>query len=86
MIYTIGHIESYLQAIEEAVKQGRRAEKAMGGSVWRTRGEAEKHLYGNPDYAVFGVDAVWTYDTAQSKRGGDWHDLLRDAEIILLKS
>lgn len=83
MIYTIGLTESYLSYFAD---QGRPRKKGRsgfypGGSVWQTREAAEEHC--PRGYSVFGVLAEWGTQTAPSLVG-DWHDLLVDADLVLL--
>lgn len=83
MIFTIGHSSSYRKYFASygfLEKQGR-CEGYCGGSVWKTKKDAESHL--SPGYEVFGVDADWDKDTVSSENG-DWNDLLVDSRIILL--
>lgn len=82
MIYTVGHRESYERYLREqgpqCFKRGTRPDYP-GGSVWRTREEAERRA---PEgYAVYGIDADWEKDTIPSAIG-PWHDLVRDARIV----
>ena len=83
MIFTIGHTESYLCYFAEQgtpQKKGR-CDGYPGGSVWQTQEEAQKHV--GSEFSVFGVLADWDTETEQSQEG-DWHDLLVDAELVLL--
>jgi len=85
MIYTIGHTESYLRYFAEQStpqKKGR-YDGYCGGSVWQTYDEAKRHVF-NIGFSVFGVMADWETETAPSK-DGDWHDLLVDADLVILK-
>lgn len=88
MIYTIGHTKNYLQYFKEHLllnfpfqKKGREADYP-GGSVWRTKEEAQQHC--PPNYSVFGVLADWDTQTEPSKEGS-WHNLLVDADLVILK-
>ena len=95
MIYCLGKIDVYVPYIktstpeDPAMKGGRNPDYKdenhpngyVGGSVWRTKEDAEKFLVAG--YAVFGVKADWEKDTEKSK-DGDWHDLLVDSELVLL--
>jgi hypothetical protein len=85
VIYTVGHKESYdryFQELSRPFKAGGNIENGEpGGSVWETEEEARK--YCNEGCQVYGVLANWDQDTVQSK-DGDWHDLLIDAELIIL--
>lgn len=78
MIYTIGKkvlYESYFESQEHPMK-------GVGGSVWKTEEEAQVHC--SSGYKVYGVFANWETDTKPSENGGDWHDLLINAELIKL--
>lgn len=83
MIYTIGHTSSYeIYFKEQGVpKKLGRTEDYQGGSVWKTRKEAEDYCPEN--YSVYGVDADWEKDTAPSENG-NWHDLLKTSRLIML--
>lgn len=83
MIYTLGHTQSYEFYFDEQStprKKGR-TEDYVGGSVWRTKEEAQKRC--PEDYSVYGVIADWDTDTTPSKHG-NWHDLLIDALLVRL--
>ena len=88
MIYTIGHTESYMRSHKRSKYLGKpfykigRTEYYPGGSVWKTKGEAKQHC--DASRSVFGVIADWEEDTAPSIIG-DWHDLLVNADIVVLE-
>jgi len=75
MIFTIGHTKSY----EKYFKEQGVPKKAIGGSVWRTKKEAQiacpKH------YSVYGVDADWKTQTVVNTEGA-WHDLSIEAPLV----
>lgn len=87
MIYTIGHTESYEKYLNE---QGEDCKKSgptpgyRGGSVWKTREDAQEYLdeYGMEDYSVYGVLADWDTETRYDDSGESWNDLLVDARIV----
>jgi hypothetical protein len=85
LIYCLGVkecYERYFQEQEQPLKLGRREEENYpGGSVWRTREEAQQNC--PPRYAVYGVIADWEKDTTPSSQG-NWHDLLIDAPLVRL--
>ncbi len=91
MIYTVGSKQAYLR---EYLKNGRvvkagRKRGTPGGCAFRTREDAERHLdelrlQGHKDYQVFGLLADWDRDT-RSSADHWWHDLLRDAEVVVLE-
>lgn len=83
MIYTIGHRESYEQYFSEEENPQKLGREIgyVGGSVWRTKEDAEKFC--PPDYSVYGVNADWCSQTTQSL-DGDWHDLLITSNLIKL--
>jgi hypothetical protein len=81
MIYTIGHKETYLKHHEQLTKLGTPMLKAVGGSVWKTIGAAQRRA--REGYAVFGVEAKWDTDTQPNDKG-EWNDLLIDAPIVIL--
>lgn len=96
MIYCIGHTELYAQYKQDNERNGLPFEKKgkdpndpdpnypngyPGGSVWKTKEEAQKHC--PKSYSIFGVLADWDKDTAPSVLdNATWHDLLIDAKIV----
>lgn len=81
LIYTVGRrdiYESYLDADLSAAK-------AKGGSVWRTREEAQSYLEATrqSDYSVFGVVADWNRDTEFVLRA-KWRALTKNAYLVRL--
>jgi len=87
MIYTVGYTENYLKCFKEQgfLKKMGKNESYAGGSVWKTREEAEKYCEENCDkgYSVFGVIADWDKDTEPSS-SKDYNNLLRDSELVIL--
>lgn len=97
MIYTIGHKENYLAAIREhgaIQKLGRRPpgffddypDGYPGGYAFKTIEDAKRGLVEEDEHvtwAVFGLEAEWERDTTPAKDGW-WHELLNDANIIVL--
>lgn len=93
MIYTIGHTENYERYFKEQgtpQKLGKTDDyfseeypdgKYPGGSVWKTREEAQKGCH--PDYSVYGVDADWDTQTYNNP-GESFHSLLVTANLIKL--
>lgn len=58
-----------------------------GGYAFRSIADAKRRIeekYSTSNYAVFGIDANWETDVEPSPRGW-WHNLLCDAEIIVLE-
>jgi len=53
--------------------------------VWETFEEAQQVLRFNPGFMVFGVDADWKTDT-EPEKNASFHNLLRDAWIIVLNN
>lgn len=84
MIYTIGHEDSY----ESYFRDYETPKKAEGGSVWRTREAAEactrKDEYALRAYKVYGVVAIWRYDTELDPDGDGWDRLLRAMPLVKL--
>jgi len=96
MIFTIGNRKNYLQFImdygvpEKLGKQPpneRFPDGYPGGYAFLTMADAERRIQeaGYRDFAVFGLDADWQEDTEPSTDGW-WHNLLVDADIVLLPS
>ncbi len=94
MIYTVGNAVNYLRFFREQdqpQKMGRSNpdSEGVGGTVFETREEAEEFCLA--DHAVFGVDADWDKDTEEYPantpgfHGGTGHELLRDADLIILR-
>lgn len=98
MIYTIGHRENYLKAIQEhgvIQKLGRRLPDARndffpdgypGGYAFQTYEDAQRGLAEEDKHGtwcIWGLDADWERDTAPAKDGW-WHNLIKDADIIPL--
>jgi hypothetical protein len=88
MIYTIGHTESYTQYFKEQgtpQKLGRtknyNGEYYSGGSVWKTKEEAEKNCPSG--YSVYGVLADWEKDTEKNETE-NYHDLLVTSDLVQL--
>ena len=77
MIYTVGNTNNYM----EYFKEQKQPQKAIGGSVWKTREEALRFCKNG--FSVFGVMADWDTDTVPNK-GGDWHDLLIPANLVII--
>ncbi len=81
MIYTIGYSANLQQAI---AKDG--PVKQLDGYAFKTLTDAFRmiceinHL---DDFCIFGLDADWENDTTPSTDGW-WHDLINDANIIVL--
>jgi len=63
------------------MKQGKRL-NYTGGSVWKTREEAEKHC--PTGYSVYGVILDWERDSEPSH--GTWNNLLYDRPLEKLMS
>jgi hypothetical protein len=91
MIYTVGSKKAYFRSLlknGKVIKSGRKRGYA-GGCVFRSREDAQRHvdeleIQGYKDYMVFGLLADWGKDTQPSPQHW-WHDLLRDAEVIVLE-
>lgn len=87
MIYTIGNTLSYEKyfANPEYWKETGVPQKAIGGSVWKTKDEVLEYLsigYHGADFTIYGVSADWEKDTENT--GKPWNNLLRDADLIIL--
>lgn len=84
MIYTIGKSEAYDQYIRTDPK----AAKGVGGSVWKTRTQAEAYCKlanqtPNANFKVYGVKANWKKYTVYTA-GEGWHDLIIPAQLVQL--
>lgn len=83
MIYTIGHRQSYLDAIADHGV----IVKMPGGYAFNTIDDAlrrieEENEVGN--WCVWGLEADWCYDTEPDPTGW-WHLLNKEANIIQLE-
>ena len=106
IIYCIGYTPAYRKDIRELtargetpVKIGKRddlnGEFYPGGSVWRTRQDAQHWLetlgpqWDPPrtaeNFSVFGVDADWEKDTEPDPEH-PFHNLLKDSPLIDLEA
>jgi hypothetical protein len=98
MIYTVGNKANYLKTISEAGvirKVGRREvgdphlpNGYNGGCAFRTAEDAQRFIDEQEKsevWGVFGLLANWGTDTVPNADGGWWHDLIHDAEIVLLE-
>jgi hypothetical protein len=91
MIYTVGSKKAYFRSLLKngtVTKSGRKRGYA-GGCVFRTREDARRHideleLQGYKGFMVFGVLADWETETQASSQHW-WHDLLVDAEVVVLE-
>ncbi len=89
MIYTIGYAEHYEKQFKESEAQGKplikigRTIDYNGGSVWRTREEAQSYLDGRGmhEYSVYGVLADWDRDTEGNKYHS-FNNLLVNSELV----
>lgn len=81
MIYTIGHKESYERYFEEqgTPRKLGRTNNHSGGSVWKTKEEAQKACDINIGFAVYGVIADWDKDTVPTL--DPWNELLITSEL-----
>ena len=76
MIYTLGWKSSY----DLYIKNDSNAAKAIGGSVWRYKKDAKKHL--GWGFEIYGVKAKWRIDTKDTGEG--WDELLIEGKLIKL--
>lgn len=96
MIYTIGHKENYLKAIAQEgviyktgkipVGDSECPDGYPGGYAFHTFEDAQRGLQEEDKHnkwTIFGLDAQWGIDTQQATDGW-WHNLLKDAPIIVL--
>ncbi len=90
MIYTIGG-PAYPEFLKEKTKSGEipwkvgKTDLYPGGSVWKTREEAQECADKGEGYSVYGVLADWDTETVESDDfGATWHNLLVDAKLVHL--
>ena len=92
MIYTVGHGVGYRESYAVRAANGLRLIKKgagpdyPGGCAVRTREDAERLLVEFCKvgvWEVFGLEADWEADTKPCVDGW-WHNLQRDAPIVLL--
>lgn len=79
MIFTVGKRDNYEKYISEFPE----ASKAIGGSVWQTREQAQEYAKNN-GFSVYGVEANWDIDTIFDKSGDGWNELLINAPLVKL--
>lgn len=97
MIYTFGRTSGYdadLSARDDVMKIGRRGDYP-GGSVWRTREEAQAFVDSLPnefcpkwhakDFSVYGVLADWETGAYQGETGVPWWNLKEDSPLVKLE-
>jgi hypothetical protein len=94
LIYTIGNKKNYMAAIAEygaVYKTGRGdypgSPNYPGGYAFKTAEDAQRRIdeaYPERGFAVFGLNADWVANTEPNPAGGWWHNLLIDAEIVVL--
>jgi hypothetical protein len=81
MLYTLGLKSVY----ESYIDTDPNASKGIGGSVWKTRKQAQKFRDDfSLDFEVYGVEANWDTDTKLSLENAEWRDLTRNAKLIRL--
>lgn len=80
IIYTIGKADVYWNNIRQTAPDP--VYKLEGGSVWRTKEEAQACADHNDGFAVFGVFADWKKDTYLDRPNDSFHTLNRNAEIV----
>lgn len=99
MIYTIGHKQSYIKAIADSPdgtidKLGKQSpcerfpDGYPGGYAFQSIEDAQRRIdeeYPTNGFIIFGLKADWKNDTEQNQNGGWWHNLLNDAEIVVLE-
>ncbi len=91
MIYTVGSKRAYFRSLlkdGKVMKSGRKRGYA-GGCAFRNREDAQRHIdelefQGYKGFLVFGLLADWEKDTQASTQHW-WHDLLKDAEVVVLE-
>lgn len=91
MIYTIGHTKNYLEAFETDpnLKKLGQTDDYPGGSVWKTRKEAENFLSRDSvynydkGYSVFGVLADWETQTEENDEE-EYNNLLVTSKLVKL--
>ena len=98
MIYTVGHLASYLKGAADAKAEGKRVKKVgrnnkpdwieegyEGGIVFRTREAAEAYIraFKHTEYAVFGLEADWETGTAPHSTGAH-RCLLNHTPVVFL--
>lgn len=79
MIYTVGNPEVY----EPYIKEDENAAKGIGGSVWKSKKEADECGSGLA-YCTYGVLADWETDTKPAEEGLTWRSLIRPAKLVKL--
>ena len=79
MIYTVGRRDVY----EGALAMDPKLKKLKGGSVWKTKEDAQQYLQDtrqDKTFLVYGIEADWDKDTDEVRRA-PWHALNKNARI-----
>jgi len=96
MIYTIGHTQTYTNALANAPESGlfkmgrtgpteEHPDGYPGGYAFICIADAQRRIdeaYVGRGFSVFGLDAEWS-NTVKAENGW-WHHIIEDARIILL--
>ena len=98
MIYTFGRTKGYDEHLctQVAPKKMGKQDDYAGGSVWRTRKEAQAFVDSLPnkycpnwkaeDFSVYGVNANWETDVYKGEPEALWHSLWKDAPLVKLEN
>jgi len=97
MIFTFGRTSSYdrdFNTESNPKKLGPQSDGYPGGSVWKTREEAQAFVDSLPnkycptlnakDFSVYGVLADWDTDVYKSDSEASWANLKIDAPLVKL--
>ena len=91
MIYTFGDRKNYHALFKEAdvrklggLQKKGRSDTYQGGTVFQTFEDAKAYSAEREEYDVFGVLADWETQTEPNRNGHPFHDLLVDAEIVMV--
>lgn len=97
MIFTFGRTSGYDEhiATEPNPKKIGKRDDYPGGSVWRTRAEAQAFVDSLPnefcpdwhakDFSVYGVEANWVTGTYVGDKDAPWMSLLEDSPLVKLE-
>lgn len=80
--------KAIMEEQQEWCEENRLGYDYIGGYCFLTQEDARRRIdeaYADRGFAIFGLNADWETDTYPNPEGGWWHNLLIDADIIVLE-